>query len=47
MNIGMVMINLIIASGIPVAWGITDTEDINIYTTFFSTIKKRVPDACF
>ena len=30
---------------IPVAWGITDTEDINIYTTFFSAIKKRVPDA--
>ena len=26
------------------AWGITDTEDINTYTAFFSAIKKRVSD---
>ena len=31
--------------GIPVAWGITDTEDIRTYTEFFSVIKKRIPDA--
>ena len=34
-----------ILSGLPVAWGIADTEDINTYTEFFSAIKKRVPDA--
>ena len=26
------------------AWGITDTEDTQTYTVFFSAIKKRVPD---
>ena len=31
--------------GIPVAWGITDTEDTKTYTEFFSVIKKRIPDA--
>ena len=31
--------------GIPVAWGITDVEDTNRYTVFFSAIRKRVPDA--
>lgn len=30
--------------GIPVAWGITDTEDTRTYTEFFSVIKKRNPD---
>ena len=34
-----------ILSGLPVAWGIADTKDINTYTGFFSAIKKRVPDA--
>ena len=54
MNIGMVAKNLLYThvfivvfnlSGLPVAWGITDTEDINTYTEFFGAIKKRVPDA--
>lgn len=31
--------------GIPVAWGITDTEDTRTYTEFFSVIKKKIPDA--
>ena len=27
------------------AWGITDTEDVNTYTKFFGAIKRRVPNA--
>ena len=32
-------------AGLPVAWGITDTEDVNTYTEFFGAIKKRLPNA--
>ena len=27
-------------AGLPVAWGITDTEGVNTYTEFFGAIKK-------
>ncbi|XP_065903839.1 uncharacterized protein [Dysidea avara] len=46
---GYKLITLVVAdefrNGIPVAWGITDVEDTNRYTVFFSAIRKRVPDA--
>ena len=32
-------------TGQPVAWAITETEDINVYSEFFKAIKERVPDA--
>ena len=33
-------------AGLPGAWGITDTEDVNTYTEFFGAIKKRVSLMC-
>ena len=31
--------------GQPIAWAITDTEDINSYEEFFKAVKARVSDA--
>ena len=36
---------LLIMTGQPVAWAITDTEEINCYEEFFKAIKATVPDA--
>ena len=37
--------SLYIHTGIPVAWGIIDREDVPSYRAFFKAVKDRVPTA--